>query len=154
MQPAIDTTRLDLEFVTFCTGGQNFSLDISQVREIRRWSPVSSLPHAPEEVLGVMNLRGSVIPIYDLAARFGLPRTPHNERNVVVVAAHGGKTLGLLVESVSEILSVRSEDIQTPPDTRGDSGRQAITGIITTDEGMSRVIDLGAVIGVGGKAVL
>lgn len=154
MQPAIDAARQDLEFVTFCTGGQNFSLDIAQVREIRRWSPVSSLPHAPEEVLGVMNLRGSVIPIYDLAARFGLPRTPHNERNVVVVATHAGKTLGLLVESVSEILSVREAEIQTPPEMRGEAGRLAITGIVTTDEGMSRVIDLGAVIAVGGKALL
>jgi len=154
MLPAIDAMQQDIEFVSFCTGGQNFSLEISQVREIRRWSPVSSLPHAPAEVLGVMNLRGSVIPIYDLAARFGLPHTPHNERNVVVVAAHGGKTLGLLVESVSEILSVRKDAIQVPPDTRGETGRQAITGIITIDDGMSRVIDLGAVIGAGGKALL
>lgn len=121
-------------------------MDIRQVREIRRWSPVTPLPHAPAEVLGLMNLRGSVIPIFDLAVRFGLDRTPDNPRNVVVIAAHQNRTVGLLVESVSEILSVSSDRIQVTPDLRNDNSRQSIIGIIPVDGGMTRVIDLGAVI--------
>ena len=70
-----DSVKSEVEFVTFSAGDQSFSIEITQVREIRRWSPVTALPHAPNEVLGVMNLRGSVIPIYDLAARFGLGQT-------------------------------------------------------------------------------
>ena len=134
------------EFVTFFAGGQSFSIDITDVREIRRWSPVTPLPHAPAEVLGVMNLRGSVIPIYDLAARFGLPPTTESTRNVIVVAMHDSQVLGLLVEAVSEILSVARHQIQATPDERSDSARQSVTGVITVGEGMTRVIDLGAVV--------
>jgi purine-binding chemotaxis protein CheW len=139
-------TRSDAEFVTFQAGGQSFSLDISHVREIRRWSAVTPLPHAPREVLGVMNLRGSVIPIYDLAARFGLGNTPENPRNVVVVAMIDNQTIGLLVEAVSEILSIARSQIQDTPDIRSESTKQSITGVIPIEEGMTRVIDLAAVI--------
>lgn len=143
---ASETERSDIEFVTFFAGGQSFSLDITHVREIRRWTAVTPLPHAPREVLGVMNLRGSVIPIYDLSARFGLGSTPENPRNVVVVAMIDNQTVGLLVEAVSEILSVQRSQIQDTPDVRSDSARQSITGVIPIDEGMTRVIDLAAVI--------
>lgn len=140
-----------VEFVTFSAGDQSFSLEITQVREIRRWSAVTALPHAPSEVLGVMNLRGAVIPIYDLAARFGLGATPENPRNVIVVAMHGTQTVGLLVQAVSEILSVPRDQIQDTPDIRSDTARQTITGIIPLDSGMTRVIDLGAVLHLGGR---
>jgi purine-binding chemotaxis protein CheW len=134
------------EFVTFYSGGQCFSIEISQVREIRRWGPFTSVPHSPTGVLGVMNLRGSVIPIYDLAARLGLSNTPENPRNVIVVVIHGEQTLGLLVESVSEIMSVAVDAIQTTPDMRADAGHNPVTGLINTDTGMTQVIDLAAVV--------
>ncbi len=143
---SLDTNASEVEFVTFFTGGQSFSIDIRQVREIRRWSAVTPLPHAPAEVLGVMNLRGSVIPIFDLAVRFGLTKTPDHVRNVVVIAAHESQTVGLLVESVSEILSVERDRIQETPDLRSDNSRQSIIGVIPVDDGMTRIIDLGAVI--------
>ncbi|MCB6176781.1 chemotaxis protein CheW [Rhodobacter sp. Har01] len=148
---ASETNRSDVEFVTFFAGGQSFSLDITHVREIRRWTAVTPLPHAPKEVLGVMNLRGSVIPIYDLSARFGLGPTPENPRNVVVVAMIENQTVGLLVEAVSEILSVQRAQIQDTPDIRSDTTRQSITGVIPIDEGMTRVIDLAAVIQAKGR---
>jgi purine-binding chemotaxis protein CheW len=134
------------EFVTFQAGGQSFSLDIAQVREIRRWSPVTPLPHALDGVLGVMNLRGTVIPIYDLAARFDLGATPESARNVIVVALAAGRTLGLLVEAVSEILSVPRSQIQDAPEMRADMARTAITGIVPLEDGMTRVIDLDVVV--------
>lgn len=146
MQSTDPSNRPDIEFVTFFAGGQSFSLDITHVREIRRWSAVTPLPHAPKEVLGVMNLRGSVIPIYDLSARFGLGPTPENPRNVVVVATIESQTVGLLVEAVSEILSVQKSQIQDTPDIRSESTRLSVTGVIPLEEGMTRVIDLAAVI--------
>jgi purine-binding chemotaxis protein CheW len=146
MQASDTRSQSDVEFVTFQAGGQSFSLDITHVREIRRWTAVTPLPHAPKEVLGVMNLRGSVIPIYDLSARFGLGPTPESPRNVVVVAMIDNQTVGLLVEAVSEILSVRRDAIQDTPDIRSESTKQSITGVVPIEDGMTRVIDLAAVI--------
>lgn len=143
----------EVEFVTFFTGGQSFSIDICQVREIRRWTSATPIPNAPPEVLGVMNLRGSVIPIYDLAKSFGLEPTRDNGRNVVVIAAHEAQMVGLLVESVSEILSIARDRIQETPNVRNDAARQNITGIILVGDNMTRVIDLGAVIQSSRKAL-
>lgn len=137
------------EFITFSAGGQSFCLEITQIREIRRWTPVTALPHTPDDVLGVMNLRGAVIPIFDLAARFGLGPTPSNERNVVIVAAVDGTTFGLLVESVSEILAVDKAAIQVTPDIKSEVTRNSILGMISVGDGMVRVVNLDAVLSPG-----
>lgn len=134
------------EFITFSTGGQIFCLEITQIREIRRWTPVTALPHTPADVLGVMNLRGAVIPIFDLGARFGLGATPSNERNVVIVAAVGETTIGLLVESVSEILSVETDSIQETPDIKSEVTKSSILGMISVGDHMVRVVNLEAVL--------
>lgn len=137
------------EFITFSAGGQDYCLEITQIREIRRWTPVTALPHTPKDVLGVMNLRGAVIPIFDLAAKFGLGETPPNERNVVIVAAIGDTTIGLLVESVSEILSVDKSAIQETPDIKSEVTKQSILGMISVDDTMVRVVNLSAVLSHG-----
>lgn len=132
----------DMEFVTFAVAGQSYGLDIQQIREIRRWSAVTALPHAPASILGVMNLRGAVIPIYDLACHFGLGKTEHSERNVVIVASIDGQTIGLLVEAVCEILTVSTDAIQSTPDVKSDATKEAILGVISQEDDMTRIIDL------------
>jgi purine-binding chemotaxis protein CheW len=136
------------EFVSFTVAGQAFCLKITQIREIRRWSPVTVLPHAPDDVLGVMNLRGAVIPIYDLSARFGLEQTEASERNVVIVVAVHDKPVGLLAESVSEIISINPDDVQETPPVDSRNTMEFIQGIISHDDGMVRIINLDAVISV------
>ena len=145
-EPAEMRADTQFEFITFSAGGQNYCLEITQIREIRRWTPVTALPHTPKDVLGVMNLRGAVIPIFDLAARFGLGSTPANERNVVIVAAMEGTTIGLRVESVSEILSVEKSAIQETPDIKSEATRHSILGMISVDDTMVRVVNLEAVL--------
>lgn len=142
-----EATKSPFEFITFSAGAQNFCLEITQIREIRRWTPVTALPHTPNDVLGVMNLRGAVIPIFDLSAKFSLGSTPHSERNVVIVAATSGTTIGLLVESVSEILSVDTSAIQETPDIKSEATKQSILGVISVEETMVRVVNLEAVLG-------
>jgi len=137
---------LKQEYVTFTSDNQSFCLEIMQIKEIRRWSQVTALPHAPQDVLGVMNLRGAVIPIYDLSARFGFEPTPDNERNVVIIANVASQTLGLLVQSVSEILSVDVADIQDTPDVKSIATSQTISGVISLGDEMTRIVDLAAVI--------
>ena len=136
------------EFVSFTVAGQAFCLKITQIREIRRWSPVTILPHAPSDVLGVMNLRGAVIPIYDLSARFGLETTEASERSVVIVVSSAGKPVGLLAESVSEIISINPEEIQETPPVDSRNTMEYIQGIISHDDTMVRIINLDAVISV------
>lgn len=134
------------EFVTFVSGAQNFCIEITQIREIRRWSPVAVLPHSPEHVLGIINLRGTVIPIYDLALRLGLGQTDQAERTVIIIVANSDQTIGLLVDSVSEILNVETDIIQEAPGFGDEQNDDCILGVISIDEDMTRVIDLTAVV--------
>lgn len=141
--PANHTSAI--EFVAFTVAGQSFCLEIMQIREIRRWVPVTVLPHAAPDVLGVMNLRGTVIPILDLAVRFGLGRSEPSPRNVVIVVAVDGHTIGLMVESVSEILTVPEDRIRDTPDIQSSATRQSIQGLIPIEDGMTRIINLRSV---------
>lgn len=141
-QPAKAQLTGTAEFVTFVSGGQNFCIEITQIREIRRWSPVAVLPHSPQYVLGIINLRGTVIPIYDLAMRLGLGATTQAERTVIIIVAFEDHTIGLLVDSVSEILNVKTDTIQEAPGFGEDGAADCILGVISLDDDMTRVIDL------------
>lgn len=131
-----------IEFVSLTAGGQGFCLEITSIREIRRWSAVTSLPYSEESVLGVMNLRGAVIPIIDLAAKLGLGRTNTGSRNVVVVAAVGTRIVGLLVDAVSEILTVKGDAIRPNPTQTREGTASQIVGLLTVGDSMLRVLDL------------
>lgn len=103
------------------------------------------LPHTPKDVLGVMNLRGAVIPIFDLAAWFGLGKTKENERNVVIIASVEKYTFGFLVETVSEILSAKKSEIQETPDVKSEATRETLQGVISVGDTMVRVVRAEAV---------
>ena len=143
---AISQNTSEIELVTFSVCDQIFCLRITEINEIRRWSPITILPHAPADVLGVMNLRGAVIPIYDLAACFSLGTTEQGGRSVVIVSSVGEKSIGLLVDSVSEIISISSDEIQPTPDISSDGGLESILGVIAMEDTMVRVVNLSSVI--------
>ena len=133
-----------VEFVSFVAGGQNFCIQITQIREIRRWAPVTMLPHSPNYVLGVINLRGAVIPIVDLACRLGFPQTEASERHVIIMTSLGERVIGLLVDSVSEVISASSDMRRETPQVPQDESRRYISGLIAQDEGMTRIVDIEA----------
>ena len=135
-----------MEFVTLVAGGQSFCIEITQIREIRRWSPVTLLPHSPDYVLGVINLRGAVIPILDLAAKLGFSAITPTERHVIIITAIEERIVGLLVESVSEILGVRTEMVRETPRTEEDAATQAVSGIIPVGDNMIKIISLEALL--------
>jgi purine-binding chemotaxis protein CheW len=132
----------NLEFVTLVAGGQNFCIEITQIREIRRWSPVTMLPHSPPYVLGVINLRGAVIPIIDLATKLGFKKMDPTERHVIIIVAIDDAIVGLLVESVSEIIGVSQDMVRETPRGPEDATTRAILGIITLGEEMTKIINL------------
>ncbi|MGO9740579.1 MAG: chemotaxis protein CheW [Roseiarcus sp.] len=133
------------EYITFRIGSQYFCVDIMSVREIRGWTPATALPHAPAYVRGVINLRGSVLPIVDLAERLGFPQTDASARQVIIVVQIGAQIIGLLVDAVSDILTLTTENIQPTPDVASDFVKSFVRGILAFDGRMIGVIELDGV---------
>jgi purine-binding chemotaxis protein CheW len=134
------------ELVTFRVGEQDFCIDLIYVREIRSWTPATVLPHAPDYVLGVINLRGAIVPIVDLARRLGLPKTMLGDRHVIVIAVVADQTVGFLVDAVSDIIGVAPSAIQPTPDVTAQTTRMFIRGVIALEDRMLRLIDISAVL--------
>ena len=130
------------ELIAFRIGDQEFCVDIRAVREIRGWAPATPLPGAPAYVRGVINLRGAVLPIVDLSGRLGLGSAVPSARHVIIVARLGMRTVGLLVEAVSNILSISEDAIQATPDVACDTVRSFVKGVIPMDGRMISLIAL------------
>lgn len=130
------------ELISFRVAGQDYCVDIMAVREIRGWSPATPLPQQPAYMRGVINLRGAVLPIMDLAGRLGLPMVEPTVRHVIIVVKAGDRTVGMMVDAVSDILSVTPEMAQETPDLACDDVRTFLDGIITLDGRMISEIAL------------
>lgn len=134
------------ELVTFCVGDQDFCIDIMMVREIRGWAPATILPHSPDYVLGVINLRGSVVPIVDLSKRLGLTPSVPDDRHVIVIAVVDAQTVGFLVTAVSDIIGIDTSEVQPTPDVISEQAKAFIEGVIVEGERLLRVIDIKTVL--------
>jgi purine-binding chemotaxis protein CheW len=135
-----------LELLSFQLADQEYSLDIMSVREIRGWTRTTPLPHAPSYMKGVINLRGTVLPVMDLAQRLGLAPRDHTDRNVIIVVNHEDVMTGLLVDAVSDIIALTSEDLQPPPDIQANAGPNVVSALTLIDDRMIRVLDLGSIV--------
>lgn len=134
----------EIELLTFQVGRQEYAIDIMSVREIRGWSKATPLPHAPDFVRGVINLRGTVLTIVDLADRLGMGRTETSERNVIIVVHTGKETVGLLVDAVSDILAINKDELQAPPEMSADNNQTFVNALMIADERMIRILALAA----------
>ena len=132
------------ELIAFRIGDQEFCVNIMSVREIRGWTPATPMPHAPAYMMGVINLRGAVLPIVDLSLRLGMPPTEPSPRHVIIVAQLRKKVVGLLVEAVSDILTVTDDNIQPTPEVASDMERTFARGIMAIDKRMICLIELEA----------
>ena len=138
-------TQNSLQLIAFSIGEQTYGVEITTVREIRAWNGATPLPNTREYVRGVINLRGTIVPIFDLRARFGDGQTSATKNHVVVVMSVGDKWMGMLVDAVSDILTVDKGDIHPVPE--GNTGdNDLLTGIVTHDGRMLGLIDLPAVV--------
>ena len=130
------------ELISFRIGAQEFCVDIMAIREIRGWTPATALPQSPSFVRGVINLRGAVLPIVDLASRLGFESTEASDRNVIIVADIGGQVVGLLVDAVSDILTITDDMIQPTPDVASETAKTFVRGLIPMDGRMISLIGL------------
>ena len=130
------------ELITFEVADQVFALDIMAIREIRAWSPTTRLPSVPSSVVGVVNLRGTVLPVIDLAARLGWPAIEASPRHAIIVVQLGGKQVGLIVDSVSDIVTIDSASLQPPPATSANGVVPFLEGLASLGDQMVMVLDL------------
>ena len=126
------------ELISFRIGAQEFCVDIMAVREIRGWTAATALPQSPSFVRGVINLRGAVLPIVDLAARLGFEGGETTDRSVIIVA----QVVGLLVDAVSDILTVTDDVIQPTPEVASDTAKTFVRGLLAIDGRMISLIGL------------
>lgn len=130
------------QFITFHSADQEFGADIMMIREIRGWTQTTELPHAPDYVCGVINLRGMVLPVVDLKARLGRGATEVSAKHVIIVMRCGEQTMGLLVDAVSDILTVTEGDIQVTPELARDRQSEFVDGIAVLDKRMVTILNL------------
>jgi purine-binding chemotaxis protein CheW len=134
------------QFLTFVCAGEEYGVAILCVQEIKGWDGVTRVPYAPNYLLGVMNLRGVIVPVIDLRTRFGLPaRAPDSSSVVIVVRVHteiGEKTAGIVVDAVSEVYSVAPDNIKPTPELGATADRACVQNLASIDEKMVMLLDI------------
>ena len=134
------------QYVTFVCAGVEYGVEILRVQEIKGWDGVTRVPYTPPYVLGVMNLRGVIVPVIDLRARFGLESKPFDSSTVVIVvrvdAAVGEKTVGIVVDAVSEVYNIAADAVKPTPDLGGGAESACVSGLTSVDEKMVMLLDM------------
>lgn len=137
------------QYLTFVCAGEEYGVEILRVQEIKGWEGVTRVPYTPVYLLGVMNLRGMIVPVIDLRTRFGLPRRSADSSTVVIVlrvrAARGEKTLGVVVDAVSDVYNLAAGAMKSPPQLGGSGDNAAsacVRGLFTVEGKMVMVLDV------------
>jgi purine-binding chemotaxis protein CheW len=143
-----------VQLVSFKIGEEEFGVDILKVQEINRMLEVTRVPNAPEYVDGVINLRGKVIPIIDLRRRFGMPRKDQDKNTRIVVVELSGRTLGFVVDAVSEVLRIPKSVTEPPPPIVAGINAEYITAVGKLEDRLLILLDLEKVLSDSEKAEL
>jgi purine-binding chemotaxis protein CheW len=130
------------QFITFLLEDQEYGLEIFKIREIRGYAPITPIPNVPPHVRGVMNLRGTVLPVIDLRMKFRLPPVEYNKFTVIVIATVAEKTVGLLVDAVSDVLMVANDAIREAPDFGAAVDTRFINGVFQSKERLTVSLNL------------
>ena len=144
----------ELQLVSFNIGTEEFGVDILKVQEINRMVEITKVPQAPTYVEGVINLRGKVIPIVDLRMRFNLELKEHDKNTRIVVVDIGGNIMGMIVDSVSEVLRLPASTIEPPPEIVTGVNSEYIKGVAKLEDRLLIFLDLSRVIDVSEIAAM
>jgi purine-binding chemotaxis protein CheW len=141
------SARASAEFLTFRLGAEEYGIDILRVQEIRSFEKPTRIANAPPHILGVVNLRGVIVPVVDLRIKLGCERVEYNNLTVVIVLNVKGRVVGVVVDSVSDVIELAREQIRTAPEMASATVDTAfITGIATVNERMLIVMDIEALV--------
>lgn len=134
------------QYLTFLLGGEEYGVNILKVKEIRGWEEPTMLPNTADYILGVINLRGMVVPVVDLRRRFNMPKTEFDKTTVVVVVkvsfSGRDRTIGMVVDAVSEVYNLSDEMIMPSPDLGGTINDEYVKGLATFEEKMIILLDI------------
>ncbi len=130
------------QYIKFALGDEQYGVDIMAVREIKEWSNVTPLPEQPDYVRGVLDLRGTMVPIVDLRCRFGQGVTETTPRHIVIIVQAGDQLVGLLGDRVLDIVGLDAADIQPVPKVAADAHASFLSGLVSIDGTMIALIDL------------
>lgn len=130
------------QFISFTIGDEEYGVDIMAIREIKGWTATTELPNTPPFIRGVINLRGAIIPILDLKARFSGQRAETTPRHVIMVVTVGNRVAGILVDGVADIITVTITDIQPVPQLDQTERCAFLTGLVSVDGRMVALLDL------------
>jgi purine-binding chemotaxis protein CheW len=130
------------QYLTVNLGNEEYGVDILAVREIRGWTPVTRIPQAPSYVLGVLNLRGAIVPVLDLRLRFGLTREAYTATTVCVIVMVAGRQFGVVVDAVSDVVEVTPSGIRPVPDMGTTVDTEYLKGLTSVGERMVLLLDV------------
>lgn len=130
------------EFLTFTLGSEEYAIDILTVQEIRGYDSVTRMPDAPEFIKGVINLRGAIVPVIDLRIKFNLGQVVYDAFTVMIVLNVSGRTVGIVVDRVSDVLALTPDQIAPPPEFGSAFDAHYLTGLGTVDERMLILVDI------------
>lgn len=142
MRASTNHTTNERQFLTFMLEEQEYALQIGTIKEIRGYSAITPVPSVPAHVRGVMNLRGTVLPVMDLRMKFGLPAAAYDRFTVIAIVTVGEKTVGLLVDAVSDVLMVADDAIRPSPDFGSAVDTRFIQGVFEAHERLVVALDL------------
>ncbi|MBN1590499.1 MAG: purine-binding chemotaxis protein CheW [Pirellulales bacterium] len=135
-------TAESVQLVSFCLGQEEYGIEITKVQEIILLGDITRVPQTPDYIKGLINLRNMVIPIVDLRLRFGLPQEPPTDETRIMVVNVHGKTIGIIVDAVSEVLRIGKDQISPPPPTVVGLGREYLTGLVQLDHRLLILLDI------------
>jgi purine-binding chemotaxis protein CheW len=137
-----EVTARAAEFLTFALGSEEYGVDILKVKEIRGYDAVTRLPDAPDYIKGVINLRGTIVPVVDMRLKFRLERAEYTALTVMIVLNVADRVVGMVVDSVSDVVQLAAEQVRAVPEIGATIDRQFLTGIGTLDERMLILLDI------------
>ncbi len=146
-QSTLAVTTDSMQLVSFNLGDETYGIEITKIREIILMGQITQVPETPHYIKGLINLRSTVIPVIDLRARFGLPEEQLTDESRIMVLNVGTRTIGIIVDAVSEVLRVTGDQISEAPPTIASLGNEYMTGLVRLEEQLLILLDVDQLFG-------